>query len=116
MKILATALLFTSLLFNVPVIAGTDHDHGHSHSQTLVDKATAEINATEAIAALVAKNTIDKSWASISASSVEQKEFAGMLEWVVIFINDKIIDTEKQTLYVFLTLEGHYIAANHSGK
>jgi len=115
MKILATTLLLTSLLFSIPVIAGTDHDHGHSHSQVPVDKATAEIKATKAIAVLVAKNTIDKSWASITASSVEKKEFAGMFEWVAIFINDKITDAKKQKLYVFLTLEGHYIAANYTG-
>jgi hypothetical protein len=115
MKTLATTLLFTLLFFNIPVMAEIDHDHGHSHSQIPVDKATAEINATKAIAALVANNTIDKSWATITASSVEQKEFEGLSEWMAIFINDKITETEKQKLYVFLTLEGHYIAANYTG-
>ncbi len=115
MKILATTLLFTSLLFSLPVLAETDHDHGHSHSQIPVDKATAEINAKAAIIALVTENTIDKSWASASATSVEKKKFAGAFEWVAVFINDKITDTKKQKLYVFLTLEGHYIAANYTG-
>jgi len=33
-----------------------------------------------------------------------------------IYINKKITDTEKQKLYVFLTIGGEYIAANYTGK
>lgn len=42
--------------------------------------------------------------------------FDGDTEWVVVFVNDKIADTDKQKLYVFLTLGGDYIAANYTGK
>lgn len=37
------------------------------------------------------------------------------MEWVVIFNNQKISESDKQKLYVFLTLNGEYIAANHTG-
>ena len=100
-------------LFSVPVMAGGGHDHGHSHSPANQETATA--NATKAVAALVSSNKIDKSWASITASSAEKKEFKGKQEWVIVFVNDKITDPAKKKLYVFLTLGGDYIAANHTG-
>ena len=115
MKTLATALVLSSLLFGAPVIAGSGHDHGHSHAQAPVNKETAEENAGKAIASFVVSGKIDKSWASITASSSEKKNFNGRSEWIVIFVNEKITDTAKQKLYVFLTLSGEYIAANHTG-
>ena len=47
MKILATALVLSSLLFGAPVLAGSGHDHGHSHAQAPVNQATAEKNDTQ---------------------------------------------------------------------
>ena len=115
MKILATTLVLSSLFFCAPVVAGSGHDHGHSHEQAPATKETAEKNAGKAIASFVETGKIDKSWASITASSSEKKDFSGRSEWVVIFMNEKITDTAKQKLYVFLTLSGEYIAANYSG-
>ncbi len=115
MKTLATTLVLSSLLFGAPVIAGSGHDHGHSHAQAPVNKEIAENNAEKAMASLVLKGKIDKSWESITASSSEKKSFNGRSEWVVIFVNKNITDSDKQKLYVFLTLNGEYIAANYTG-
>ena len=112
MKILATTLVLSSLFFGTPVIAGSGHDHGHSHVQTPATKETAESNAGKAIAALVVQKKLD--------SPTDSKIFTHVInrdtEWLVIFINKNITDTEKQKLYVFLTLAGEYIAANFTGK
>ena len=116
MKTLPTALVLSSLLFCAPVIAGSGHDHGHSHAQTSVDKETVEKNAVKAINALIESRKIDKSWASITVNSSEKKIINGDPEWLVTFINEKIADADKQKLYIFLTLGGEYIAANHTGK
>lgn len=115
MKILATTLVLSSLLFGSPVIAGSGHDHGHSHAQAPVNQEVADKNADKVIASLVERGKIDKSWSSKKASSVDKKEINDRTEWVVIYINDKIIDTEKQKLYVFLTIGGEYIAVNYTG-
>jgi hypothetical protein len=115
MKTLATTLVLSSLLFGAPVIAGSGHDHGHSHAQAPVNKETAEENAGKAIASIALTGKIDKSWESITASSSEKKNFNGRSEWVVIFVNKKITDTAKQKLFVFLTVNGEYIAANYTG-
>ncbi len=112
---LSTLLLGTILsLFTFTAMAGGGHDHGHSHAP--VNQETAETNATEIVAVLVKKEKLDESWASVTASSVEEKTFNGNPEWVVLFVNDKITDPAKQKLYIFLTSGGDYIAANYTGE
>ena len=112
---LKTLLLCFSLgLLPITVTAGSNHDHSHSH--TPVNQGTAKTNATAIVAALVKRNKLDSSWTSTTANSVEKKSINGNTEWLIVFINDKITDTSKQKLYVFLTLGGDYIAANFTGK
>ena len=36
-------------------------------------------------------------------------------EWVVVFTNEKVKDPKEKMLYIFLTLDGQYIAANYTG-
>ncbi len=108
-------LCFLLSLFSATAMAGSGSDHGHSHSPTPVDQATAQTRATKVVAMLVETKKLDESWGSLTARSVEEKIFNGTPEWVVVFVNDKITDTDKQKLHVFLTLEGDYIAANFTG-
>lgn len=116
MKTLPIVLVLSSLLFCTPVIAGSGHDHGHSHAQAPVDKVTVEKNAVKIINELIDSRKIDKNWASIAVNSSEKKTINGEAEWLITFVNKKITDTEKQKLYIFLTLGGEYIAANYTGK
>lgn len=81
-----------------------------------VDQATAAANAQAAISSLVQRGKLDKSWEAVAATSTETIEFNGKSEWKVIFDNGNIADAKKQKLYVFLTINGQYIAANYSGK
>ncbi len=114
LKSLTLGIIFS--LFSFGVMAGSGHDHGHSHSQTPVNQATAKLNATKVIGALVKRNKLDKSWASVIATSVKKKTFKGNPEWIAVFVNKKINDTAKQKLHVFLTLGGDFVAINYSGK
>lgn len=116
MQLKMLLLSFALGLLPMTVMAGSGHDHGHSHSHTPVNQTTANENATKIVAALVKRNKLDNSWSSITASSIEKITVQGNPEWRAIFVNDKITDTEKQKLYVFLTLGGDYIAANFTGK
>ncbi len=120
MRLKTLLLCFTLGLLPMTATAGSDHDHdhdhGHSHSHTPVNQDTAKTNATEIVAALVKRNKLDSSWTSTTASSVEKKSINDSSEWQIVFVNDKITDTSKQKLYVFLTLGGDYIAANFTGK
>ncbi|VAW45931.1 hypothetical protein MNBD_GAMMA04-1864 [hydrothermal vent metagenome] len=116
---LASTLVFASLFFSPPLLAGANHnhgdDHGHSHAPEELNQKAIKQKATEIIHSLIEKNKIDPSWATISANSAEKKSFDNRMEWVVIFNNPKITDMDKQKLYVFLTLNGEYIAANYTG-
>lgn len=118
MQLKTLLLCFALGLLPTTVTAGSgqDHDHGHSHSHVPVNQETAKTNATKIVVALVNRNKLENSWTAITASSVEKKSVNGNTEWLVVFDNDKITDTRKQKLYVFLTLGGEYIAANYTGK
>ena len=114
MKNLATTLLLSFVLFATPVMAGSGHDPGHSHepisSKEAINKATKKVHQ------LAKAGKIDSSWSKIDAASAKQKEFSNVLEWVVTFTNDKVSDSSKQTLYLFFSLDGNYLAANYTGE
>ena len=100
--------------FSLVAIAGAGHDHSHSHDP--VSQKQAESIAIKSVSQLIDKGKIDKSWKSIGVTKSEKKQYGSEMEWVVIFDNKKISDPAKQTLYVFLTISGEYLAANYSGK
>ncbi|MCK5726562.1 MAG: hypothetical protein KAH22_07040 [Thiotrichaceae bacterium] len=81
-----------------------------------VSQEVAEKNAKKAINLLIKEGKVDKSWASIKVNTVDKKVADDRSEWVITYINKAIPDTEKQTLYVFLTLSGQSIAVNYTGK
>lgn len=117
MRNISTALFVSSLLFASPVMAGTGHDHdngGHSHgpisSEGVIKKATGKVKS------LIESGKLDKSWADSKTIGASQKTFSNETEWVVTFKNDKASDATKQTLYLFFTLDGGYIATNFTGK
>tara|TARA_R110002050_G_scaffold57423_5_gene129179 strand:+ start:93869 stop:94231 length:363 start_codon:yes stop_codon:yes gene_type:complete len=118
LNLLLIGFIFSA--FTALAMAGNQHDHdsdhGHSHSQVAVDDVTASANATNIVATLVEKGKLDKSWASITATSVEKQSFEGKEEWVISFVNAEVTDLAKQKLYVFLAVNGEYIAANYTGK
>jgi hypothetical protein len=100
-----------------PAWAGPGHDHDHDeHSHDNISSEQAKSKAISKIKHLAESGKIDASWASVSPSQVEQKSFSKGSEWVVSFKNNKVADKEKQTLYVFYTLDGHYLATNYSGQ
>lgn len=103
----------SALLLGNPVHAGPGHDHGHSHDPMTIDAAKSK--AAHKVLELVQRGKIDKSWAEIKPSSAEQKVFSKGPEWVVTFTNAAVSDPGKQTLYIFYSLDGHYLAANYTG-
>ena len=117
MRNISTALLVSSLLFTSPVMAGAGHDHGNGgHSHGPVSSEAVTQKATVKVKSLVESGKLEKSWADSKALSASQETFSNETEWVVMFKNDKISDATKQTLYLFFTLDGGYIATNFTGK
>ena len=112
----AYLLILIIALFASPAIAGSGHDHGHSHAHEAISSDKAISLAAKKIQQLVESGKISASWAKINTDQAEKKTFSHDPSWLVAFKNDKISDASKQTLYVFLSMEGHYIAANYTGQ
>lgn len=112
--------LFLSLFITTSAMAGGGHAHGsdggHSHSQPPVSKDEAISRASKKVNQLATKGVIDETWKDVKAHSATQKRFSKGAEWVITFKNDNVKDSTKQNLYLFFSLDGHYIAANYSGK
>ncbi|WP_455218557.1 DUF6488 family protein [Kaarinaea lacus] len=106
--------LVLSLLLSLLPIAVWAHGAGGSHDP--VTKSQAEQAAIEAVATLAGNKRIDGSWKAANVVKTEKKKFGDSTEWVVSFKNDKISDPAKQILYIFLTLGGEVVGANHTGK
>lgn len=113
-------LLITAFGFAAPVYAGSGHSHdkdgGHSHSSGPISEVIAKNKATHTMQNLANRGVINKSWTSAKVIKAEKKSFSNGHEWVVSFYNDKEEDKTKQTLYIFYSLDGNYIAANYTGK
>ena len=108
-------LIFSLLLSVFPIIVMAGGDHNHSHSHEPIDQNRAELTATKNLTKLIEKGKLDKSWASIKPSKSEKKIFGEHPEWMIIFTNDSIADSEKRTLYIFLSISGDYLAVYYTG-
>lgn len=115
MRNLISFLFIVTFLLSSHVYAGAGHSHGHGDSHGPASQVDAEKTAINVVSNLAKKQVIDASWESVAVSSSEKRSYGGQMEWVVVFKNDKVEDTDKQTLYVFLTIEGKYLAANYTG-
>lgn len=108
MKILI--ILVSAMLANY-TFAGIGGQPGHSHA---VDAQKAEELARKQIQVLIFQEKIDQSWAQASLGSSEIKNFESKKEWLLIFENNKGVKGKK--LYIFLKLDGSFVAANFTGK
>ncbi len=90
------------------VHAGAGHDHAVELTQTQVLE-----KASGFVASIVEKGKLDDSWTEIKPQDPKENS---RHEWVVAFFNPAEKDNDKQTLYMFLTMSGEYIAANFTGK
>lgn len=108
--------ILTALTLSVTSAYAGPGGPGHSHGS--VAPATEEQvikNASEIVAALVQKGKIDSSWKGIKPTETKKKKSQYDPEWIVTINNPKIANKEKNTLYVFFSLDGQYLGANFSG-
>ncbi len=89
------------------------HFHGNKPASetTVIDCATRYKNQ------LVAGDRLDKSWQAVSKQDkIEQVDSKRGKEWQVTFKNPAATDKTKDTLYLFFSLAGNFIAANHNAR
>lgn len=109
---LSLPLLFAILVLLMSAVLSAHPGHGEAISKDVaVQRATAEMTR------LADAGKLDASWKLESTlQSAELGEKGAMKEWVVIFANEKAPKENERTLYVFLSDQGEYLAANFSGK
>lgn len=124
MKKLSMLTLFLSAMtFGLSAYAGSGHSHdkdgghgNHVHSHGPVSESGVKERATRMLQGLIKRGVIEKSWEGAKPVNAEKKMFSKGEEWVISFKNDKLKDKSRQTLYIFYSLDGHYIAANYTGQ
>lgn len=91
---------------------------GHSHAKAPLSKEEILESGKQMKEKLIKDGKVDASWKEIAApDNAFQKEFkGGKKEWVVTFKNPGATDKAKETLYIFFTLNGNYLAANFTGE
>jgi hypothetical protein len=72
--------------------------------------------ANERKAALIKQGKLEASWSDIQPGKPEQIDGKKGKEWKLTFKNPAAKDKAKETLYMFYTLPGNFVAANHTGQ
>ena len=116
MKQLITLASFVfACSFAPAALAGSDgecHFHGNKPASESVVVGCASQNK----AALVKAGKIDASWQAVKLDKAEVVDGKKGKEWKVTFKNPTVTDKSKETLYMFYTVPGNFIAANFTGQ
>ena len=116
MKKLFTALL-TTIALAVPLPAfASDAEDCHFHGSKAASQETVSGCAIKRQQALITGGKLDKSWQAIKPAAFEQVDGQRGKEWKVTFKDPAAADKAKETLYMFFTAQGNFIAANFTGK
>lgn len=112
---LSIAALAATLTFAPQAMAaagGSCHFHGSKPAKetTVVGCASKKKDA------LIKGGKLDANWQAVPLEKAELVEGKTTKEWKLSFKNTAASDKGKDTLYLFYTLQGNFIAANFTGK
>jgi len=114
-KLITTLCAVAGFALAAPAKANEEGDC-HFHGSTPASQDTVSDCSMKRQQALVANGKIDKSWQAIKPASLEQVDGKRGKEWKVTFKDPAAADKAKDTLYMFFTAQGNFIAANFTGK
>ena len=114
MSVFFKSMIAISLFYTLPLTAGSGARYYIGQPAPIGEKV-AVLKAKEFITTLIDKKKLDDSWGLLSAQNAEKKIYQDRPEWVILFVNDKIKDVEKKNLYIFMKLNGEFLAINHTG-
>jgi len=109
----AAAWILTALS---PNAAAGEGGRCHFHGSKPATEAIVTDCASQRRDALVKAGKLEASWAGAALAKVELVEGQKGKEWKASFDNPAASDKTKQTLYIFFSHPGNYIAANFSGR
>lgn len=113
--LISLAAIAAASLVAVPAFA----DKGsscHFHGSKAASETTVVGCASQRKEALIKAGKLDKSWETARQDKVEQVAAKKGKEWKVTFRNPAATDKSKETLYMFFTVPGNFIAANFTGQ
>lgn len=115
MKKLTFALgLVVSAALPMPAAAHPNHDHDTPQTPITGEQARSQSKAV--VAKMAQMKIVPESWLAIEPETSELRTRDGSDEWVTVFKNPAIADTEKRVLYVVFSDVGEYIAANFTDR
>lgn len=88
----------------------------HFHGNKPAAEATVSNCASQRKAQLVKGGKLDATWQAVKVDKIEAVEGKKGKEWKVTFKDAAAKDKSKETLYMFFTLPGNFIAANFTGQ
>jgi hypothetical protein len=88
----------------------------HFHGKTPAQEKTVLDCADQFKGDFIGRGRLDASWKSVKPSKVEQIENKRGKEWKLTYVNAAAAEKSKQTLFMFFTLPGNFIAANYDDK
>ncbi len=112
---LSTAAVLAATWMGQPAMA-SEGGSCHFHGSKPAAEATVLGCAQQRKEALVKAGKIDASWQAIKHDKVEAVDGKKGKEWKVTFKDPAAKDKAKETLYIFFTAPGNFIAANFTGQ
>lgn len=116
MKTLVITSALFAALFAAPAAMASEGGSCHFHGSKPATEAVVTDCANQRKASLVKAGKLDASWQTIKLDKAELVDGKKGKEWKVTFKNPAVTDAAKQTLYVFFSQPGNFIAANHTGQ
>lgn len=114
--VLTLVTLLAATLVSPAAHAGADANC-HFHGKKPAAEATVLTCASQYKDQLAGGGKIDASWKTVTKpEKMEQIDGKRSKEWKIVFKNPAATDKTKETLFLFYSLSGNLIAANHSGE
>ena len=118
-RVFATVVLSSLAVFSIVSTSQALADGGsdcHFHGNKAASEDTVLTCASKRKEKLISKAQIDASWKDIKHEKIEQVDGKKGKEWLVTFKDPAAKEKMKETLYMFFTPIGNFIAANFTGK
>lgn len=117
MKKFLMVTIFTVASLSAPIMVLADEKGScHFHGNTAAASETVARCALQRKDLLIKNGKIDNSWQSVARDKIEQVDGKKGKEWMVTFLDQNAKDKKKETLYIYFTATGNFIAANFTGK
>ena len=114
-QLFAIAAIASTMAFSTPASAAEGRSC-HFHGSKPAAESVVVGCANQRRDALVSGGKLDKAWQPVKYSKAEMVDGKKGKEWRVTFNNPAEADKSKQTLYMFFTPAGNFIASNFTGQ